>query len=149
MRALAARAHVEYPQNFTTQLRVLRGKAPEGFNAVVAKYPEDPRGAMADLMRLAEEHDVDLALPMRNRRGGGERMERGERQEGRPEPRKVNLPPMRKLREKFPEEMKRYEELKRQDPNAAAKLLRELAAKLDSDKPEHKDRKDRKDRKRK
>ena len=50
--------------------------------------------------------------------------------EEKPEPRRMSNPPLRKLRTAFPEEMARYDELRQEDPAAAAKLLRELADKL-------------------
>lgn len=131
MRELAAKAHVEYPRNFSSQLRVLREKAPRRFAEIEAKAADSPREAMRELMALADEEKIELALPVRGGRGG--RGGRADAAEHRPEPRKVSHPPLRKLRETFPDEMKRYEQLRRNDPSAAAKLLRELAAKLETE----------------
>ena len=45
--------------------------------------------------------------------------------------RKVQAPPpMARLREVFPEDMKRYESLRDSDPSAAERLLRELIERL-------------------
>lgn len=129
IRGLAAKAHVEYPTDITGKFRALRERAPERFDAILAKSEEDQRGAMMELMNLASEENVDLGFPMMR---GDRHMGRMEHRESRPEPRKLNHPPLRKLRENFPEEMKRYEELRREDPKAAEKLLRELAAKLEA-----------------
>ena len=132
IRELAVKAHVQYPENLVGQLRALREKAPERFAAVAAKSADSPREAMMELMRLAEDEKIELALPMRGGRAGrhGERPEARDRQAG---PRKLSGPPLRKLRETFPEEMKRYEELRKNDPRSAAKLLRELTDKLDAE----------------
>ena len=48
----------------------------------------------------------------------------------KPEPRRLNNLPLRKLRKAFPEEMKKYEELRQEDPAAAKKLLMDLTERL-------------------
>ena len=135
---LAERGGVKYPPNFTSQLRRLRDKAPEKFSAIERRAADDPREAMRELFELAREQGVDLAMPMmrggRGGRGGfpGRGGFGGDRPEEPPAPRKLSTPPLRKLRENFPAEMKRYEELRQEDPAAAAKLLRELADRLNT-----------------
>jgi len=135
MRSLAERAGVDYPPSLAVQLRLLRNKAPERFTAIEEKAAESPREAMRELMRLAAEENV--TLPIMAGRGGmrggmrGDRPHRGDMD--KPEPRRLKNPPMRRLRETFPEEMKRYEDLRQSDPDGAAKLLRELMSKLESD----------------
>ena len=134
---LAERAGVKYPTNFISQLRRLRDKAPERFAAIEAKAAEEPREAMRELFELAREQNVELGMPMmRGRRGGRGNPDGrgGDFAEEKPAPRKLSTPPLRKLREKFPEEMRRYESLRQEDPAAATKLLRELAERLEREK---------------
>ena len=130
---LAERAGVEYRVSFVTQLRELRAKAPDRFAEVERLAKESPMEAMRELMKLARDENVKLSMPFgRGGRGpgGGDRHGRGgDRQAG--ELRKVQAPPpMGKLREVFPEDMKRYESLRDSDPQAAERLLRELVERL-------------------
>ncbi len=127
MYKLAERAGVNYPRNFSAALRKLRAAAPEKMAEIDRLAEEDPRGTFRSLSELAEEQGVELGFPMmRGRRGEGR--PRGE--DAKPEPRRLKNPPLRKLRETFPEEMKNYEELRQRDPAAAKKLLLELTEKL-------------------
>lgn len=125
---LAERAEVKYPRNMMSQFRRLREKAPEKFAEIESRAADEPREAMRELFELAEANGIELAMPMmrggRGPRGGDAAPEE------KPEPRRMSNPPLRKLRTAFPEEMARYDELRQEDPAAAAKLLRELADKL-------------------
>ena len=131
MTALAAKAGVDYPPSLEGQLRILRAKAPDKLAAIENKAATTPREAVSDLIRLAAEEKVLLPMAARGERGRRNRQP-GEMDEGNPPMRNIRRSPLRQLREKFPEEMKRYEELRRENPSAAADLLRELAKKLES-----------------
>lgn len=130
MRKLAQRAGVKYQPNFSSQLRKLRVAAPEKLAEIERAAEDDPRRAFRDLNELAKEQGIEFASPMmRGRRGEG----RPPREEdAKPEPRRIKNPPLRKLREAFPEEMKKFEELRQEDPAAAKKLLQELTEKLNA-----------------
>ncbi|MBP5530959.1 MAG: hypothetical protein J6Y54_02880 [Lentisphaeria bacterium] len=130
---LAERAGVQYPQSFHSQLHKLRAAAPEKMAEIERLAAEDPRGAFRALNELAGEQGIDIAARgMRGGRRGGDRPGRGPRREEEPppEPRRISTPPIRKLREAFPEEMKRYDELRQEDPAAAKKMLLELNERL-------------------
>ena len=90
--------------------------------------------AWRELMKLAKEENVKLSMPFGGRggRGPGGPGGRGPGNHGGSgEMRKVQAPPpMARLRETFPEDMKRYEALRDSDPAAAERLLRELVDKL-------------------
>ena len=134
---LAERGGVKYPPNFISQLRRLRDRAPEKFAAIESKAATEPREGLRELVELAREQGIELGMPtMRGRRGGrgGPEGRGGDFTGEKPAPRKLSTPPLRKLREKFPEEMRRYESLRQEDPAAAAKLLRELAERLKNEK---------------
>jgi len=129
---LAERAGVQYPQSFHNQLHKLRVAAPEKMAEIEQMAADDPRGAFRALNELAREQGVDIAAPGMRGRRGGERSGRGPRreEEAPPEPRRITTPPVRKLREAFPEEMNRYDELRHEDPEAAKKLLLGLYERL-------------------
>ena len=130
LQQLAERAEVKIPRNMISQLRRLREKAPEKFAEIERRAAEEPREAMRELFELAEANGIELDMPMMRGGRGGRPGRGGEAPEEKPEPRKISNPPIRKLREAFPEEMERYDALRQEDPAAAAKLLRELAEKL-------------------
>ena len=130
MRKLAERAGVTYQPNFSSQLRKLRVAAPEKLAEIERTAEDDPRAAFRELNELAREQGIEIAAPMmRGRRGEGRPPRDGE---AKPEPRRIKNPPLRKLRETFPGEMKKYEELRQEDPAAAKKLLLELTEKLNA-----------------
>jgi len=136
LRKLAERAGVNYPQNFSTAIRKLRVSDPGRMAEIERMADDDPRGAFRALGELAAERNVELGFSaMRGRRGGGGGGRPGEEME-KPAPRRLNNPPLRKLRETFPEEMKKYNELRQEDPAAAKKLLLELTEKLNKGKSE-------------
>jgi len=143
MAKLAERAGVEYRVSLSTQLRELRAKAPARFAEVERLAKESPMEAWRELMQLAKDENVKLSMPFgRGGRGPGGPGGPGGRGHGGPggngEMRRVNAPPpMGRLREAFPEEMKRYESLRDSDPKAAETLLRGLVEQLKSqDKPQ-------------
>lgn len=129
---LAERAGVQYPQNFQNQFHKLRAAAPEKMAEIEILAADDPRGAFRALNELAREQGIDIAAPGMRGRRGGERPGRGQMREEEPpqEPRRITTTPIRKLDEAFPEEMKRYRELRDQDPEAAKKMLLELNERL-------------------
>ena len=136
MAKLAERAGVEYRISFATQLRELRAKAPARFAEIERLAKESPMEAWRELMKLAKEENVKLSMPFaRGGRGHGGPGGRGPGGPGGPgssgEMRRVQAPPpMARLRETFPEDMKRYEALRESDPQAAERLLRGLIEQL-------------------
>ena len=136
MAQLAERAGVEYRISLSTQLRTLRAKNPDRFAEVERLAKESPMEAWRELMKLAKDENVKLSMPFgRGGRGGGHGGHGGGRgpggQGGSGEMRKVQAPPpMARLREAFPEDMKRYETLRDTDPAAAERLLRGLVDQL-------------------
>ena len=133
MRDLAKRAGVDYPNSPAAMIRQLRVAAPEKLAEVERLAEDDPRAAFRAFSELMQEQGLGFAPPPdRGRRGFG-----GRDREEKPEPRRLSNPPLRKLREAFPEEMKRYEELRQEDPAAAKKLLLELSERLKNDNREN------------
>ena len=95
----------------------------------------DPRAmmsTMAALRKLAEKHGIKLSAMPGNRGGrrGFGRGEGGFEREAVPPKRDMSRPSFSKLRAAFPEEMARYEELRRSDPGAARELLKKLSVEL-------------------
>ena len=90
--------------------------------------------AWRELTKLAKDENVKLSMPFqRGGRGGHGGGRGGAPGTGSGEMRKVQAPPpMSRLRETFPEDMKRYESLRDSDPSAAEQLLRELVGRLNA-----------------
>ena len=136
LHTLAERAGVQYPQDFSSTIRKLRIAAPDKMAEIEQLAAEDPRGAFRALSELAREQGLGMTsmFGRGGRRGGDDR--RGRDEIEKPEPRRISTAPLRKLREAFPEEMKRYEELRQEDPAAAKKLLLELNDRLNRNRTE-------------
>lgn len=131
---LAKKAKVSLPESHEGKLRQLQAKQPVEFGKLVAE--EDFRKQFTGLRELAQANGIEFGGMNGPRRGGrpeaGREGMRGEssRRSGR-----VN---MNKLRRDYPEEMKKLEELRKTDPEAFRKGLRELVKKSQDSKPEAK-----------
>lgn len=137
LRELAKKAKVDLPETTASKLRVLKHKQPGDFSRIISE--QDGRKAFGDMMKLAGENGVEL-MPqgMRGRHPGmrGEREDgpRGsEMREGGERQRRSGRVDFNKLRKLYPEEMKKLDELRRSDPEAFRKGLRELNDKMKKD----------------
>lgn len=122
---LAAKAGVKLQETMESKLRKLRAADPAGFTAVIAEIKKNPRGGFSKMMELAKKHKIELF----SRPGGGRQLP--------PPPaagRNIGRPDFRKLRQLYPEEMKKYEELRREKPAEARKILEELVKRSNSGK---------------
>lgn len=122
---LAVKAGAEATAPAMRELRQLEAKNSAGFDEVISLAGSDARAAVFKLRELAVQEGIRLSL-------GGRRDGRGGNDAGFNTPRTRMNPAMqmKKLREAFPEEMKKYDELRGVDRNAANVLLRELNRKL-------------------
>ena len=121
-KALAAKAGVEIAETYEDKMRKLRAADAAAFDAAVAKWGEDRRIAMKELRELAVKHNIEL-FPARRKEG-----ENGKPAAPAPDFRR-SRPNIGALRRKYPEEMKKYEELREKDPKAARTFLMELMEK--------------------
>ena len=117
---LAAKAKVTLPATMENNLRKLRLTDPQGYSAAVNTLKSDRRSGFTKLNELAAKHNISL-FPGRPS-GGFRKAEAPARNVARPD--------FRKLREKFPQEMKQYEELRQKDPAKAKTMLEELIKKI-------------------
>lgn len=126
--ALANKAGAEVTTPMMRSLRQIEAKDAAGFAEASAMMDSDMRGAMVKFRDLAEKAGVEFG--MGGQRGGGQRGGDSEAQPQRP--RAVSgAAMMKKLRDAYPEDMKRYDELRKTDSKGAAAFLRELSAKLE------------------
>jgi hypothetical protein len=103
--------------------RQIRKKYPAEFSAIVKEMESSPRDAMRKMMELARKSGVNLGV---GRRGGNMRTPGGERNAAPELARRFDRPDMGKLRQKYPEQMKKYYELRGENPDAARKKLLEI-----------------------
>ena len=127
---LAKKAKVKLPESNDSKLRQLQAKAPAEFAKLLNE--EDFRKAFMGLRELAKANGIEF--------GGMGSRQRGPRgPEGAPgaenAPRRRG-PDMAKLRRMYPEEMKKLETLRREDPAAFRKGLMELMKKAQEQKSE-------------
>ena len=123
---LAVKAGAEATAPAMRELRQLEAKNPAGFDEVITLAGSDARAAVFKLRELAAQEGIRLSLGgRRDGRGGG-----GNGGFNAPRTRINPAMRMKQLRENFPEEMKKYDELRGVDRNAANALLRELNRKL-------------------
>lgn len=120
---LANDANVQLPAQRDNALRQIRKKFPAEFAELVKKMETSPRQAMDELRKLAEKADVKLF-------GAGSSkyslQRRNNGQENNINQRKFSHPDLGKLRQKYPEKMKQYDDLRRDDPQKARKILVEI-----------------------
>ena len=122
-KALAVKAGVEIAETYEDKMRKLRAADAAAFDAAVAKFGEDRRVAMKELRELAVKHNIEL-FPARRKEGEKESSAAPVQQEFR-----RSRPNLGALRRKYPEEMKKYEELREKDRKAARTFLMELMEK--------------------
>ena len=121
--ALAQEAKVELPPQRDDALRRIRKDSPAEFSAVVREMETSPRDAMRKLQELAQRSGVALAaFGGRGGRNGRGFSEAG----GATAPRRIDVPKLSELRRKYPEQMKEYDSLRREDPQAARNKLLEI-----------------------
>lgn len=117
---LAKKAEVEFPASLESNLLKLRAADTAAYTAAIKAIKENPRQNFKQLLELAKKHNITLfparKMPMRE----------GRNVEAPNKTRNVNRPDFRKLRKKFPEEMKQYNELRNSDPAKAKELLQGL-----------------------
>lgn len=126
---LAKKAKVELPESNDSKLRQIQAKKPAEFAKLVKE--EDFRKVFTGLRELAEEVGVEFGGMM----GPRQRGPRGP-EGARPESSRRRGPDMARLRRMYPEEMKKLEELRREDPAAFRKGLMELMKKAQEQKSE-------------
>ena len=108
-------------------LRKLESKKSAEFDAAAKLMKENMREGMIRLRELAEQEGMMLGM---GRRGGNDNG--GEGQTFSASQTRVNpARRMKMIREKYPEEMKKFDELRRTDPAKAQELLRELNRKME------------------
>jgi len=118
---LAKKAGVEWPASMENNIRKLRAADPKGFQEVMEAMKKDRRAGMQQMMELARKNNMEL-MPMGGP-GGGRR--RGPDAVSQP-PAREKVPSLAQLRKKYPEEMKEYERLNKEDKEKAKQYLLEL-----------------------
>ena len=131
MAELAKKAKVSMPVSMEENLRTLKNKNPEAFGKILAE--ENPRKAMMGLFELAKENNVDFGFGMR---GNRTRRENGAESVQRDSARRKAPVNMKKLRKEFPEEMKKLDALRKENPAEFRKGLQELMKKAEQMKKE-------------
>lgn len=120
---LAAKAGVKLQETMECKLRKLRAADPAGFSAAIAEFKKNPRNGFSKMTELAKKHKIELF-----QRPGGNRQLPKPPASGRD----IGRPDFRKLRRLYPEEMKKYEELRRENPAEARKILEGLVKRANS-----------------
>ena len=126
---LAKKAKVTLPVSTELRMRQLRAKAPEDFAKLEEQSESDPRSVFGSLRDLAEKNGVTLYENTGNGAGpgrGGRDGRDGEARPARPSGRENPAQMMRKLRRKYPEEMKEIEALRSENPQEFTRRLQEL-----------------------
>jgi len=136
LRELARKAKVELPADMNSTYRELRLKDPAGFAEVEkllkSQDRDERRKGMEKMRALAEKNGIKLPGPamgggMGFRRPGGEGRDGGNRGGDGPRMRDNNPRQIRLVREKFPEEFKKVNELRQAGKKQEAdELLRDL-----------------------
>jgi len=108
-------------------LRRLEAKKPAEFDAAARLMKENMREGMIRLRELAEQEGIVLNMGRRGSMGGSGDAPAFSSSQTRVNPARR----MKMIREKYPEEMKKFDELRRTDPVKAQELLRELNRKMD------------------
>lgn len=121
---LAKKAKVTLPLSTELQIRKLRAKAPKEFAALEEQSTSDPRRIFGSLRTLADQHKIPLFEQNGNSRG------QMRTPAGPPPGTKRENPNalLRRLRKKYPQEMKEIMALRDSDPRAFARKIRELDA---------------------
>ena len=122
---LAKKAGTELQTTLECNLIKLRLADAAGYDAAIKAIKADPRTGLPKLLELAKAKNIEL-LPQRKIT-----MNEGRNKEVPSSNRDIKRPDFRKLRAQFPEEMKKYEELRQQDPAKARQMLTELMQRTD------------------
>lgn len=130
---LAKKAKVTVPESFESKIRTLKHKQPKEFAELLKE--EDPRAAAGKLMKLAKDNDIEL-FPMNRRPKNMDKDAPAAVQKEKNNMRRSGRVDFAKLRKEYPEEMKELEALRKTDPEAFRKGLRELNKKMKSSKAE-------------
>ena len=125
---LAKKAEIEIPASLEGNLLKIRNADAAAYTAAIKAIKENPRQNFSKLQDLAKKHNIELfparRMPMRE----------GRNIEAPNKSRNTQIPKMGQLRKKYPEEMKKYNELKKEDPAKAKELLVELMKRAESEK---------------
>ena len=124
---LAKKSGTELPISIEAQLIKLRNADPAGYTEAFKAVKENPRSGLRKVLELAKKHKIQLTP---QRRIG--------MQEGRniPAPsanRAIQRPDFRKLRAQYPEEMKKYEAMRQENPEQARQMLTEMMKRLNTE----------------
>ena len=116
---LAKKAEITIPASLETNLLKLRTADTAAYTATLKEIKENPRN-FNKLLELAKKHNIELfparRMPMRD----GRNVEAPNRS------RDNMRPNFNKLRKDYPEEMKKYNELRSSDPAKARAFLQDL-----------------------
>jgi hypothetical protein len=119
---LAQKAKVTLPLSTEIQIRKLRAKAPEEFAKLEELSSSNPREVFGKLRELSETHKIPLWEMREHSPRGGNRAPEAPQASVRENPRQL----MRKLQQRYPEEMKKLMALRDEDPREFARQLQEL-----------------------
>lgn len=124
---LAKKSGTELPFSVEIQLIKLRNADPAGYAEAFKAVRENPRSGLRKILELAKKHNIQLTP---QRKIG--------MQEARniPAPsanRSIQRPDFRKLRTKYPEDMKKYEALRQEKPEQARQMLTEMMKRLNAE----------------
>ena len=122
---LAKKAEVEFPASLESRLIKLQIADPAGYDEAIKAVKENPRTGLTKLNELAKKHKIELVAPRRRIE-----MRDGRNVEQPSANRNIQRPDFRKLRSKFPEEMKQYEEMRGKDPAKARQMLTNMVNRL-------------------
>ncbi len=149
LRELAKKAKVELPADMNSTFRELRLKDPAGFaeaeKLLKSQERDERRQGMEKMRTLAEKNGIKLPGPgmgggMGFRRPGGEGRDGGQRGGEGPRMRDNNPARIRLVREKFPEEFKKVNELRQAGKKQEAdELLRDLMRRVSPRRPAPRD----------
>ncbi|MDR0933180.1 MAG: hypothetical protein LBM70_09215 [Victivallales bacterium] len=133
LRELAKKAGVEIPKTMQEQLAELKVKYPKEMTEIDELRKTDMWAAMRKTQELAEKAGITLNT---GRRGGGTPgFGRDNNTDTPPAPRVNQLNLLKQLRERFPAQMSEIDALRKTDPAAARKKMKELSDKLKADQP--------------
>lgn len=124
---LAKKSETELPVSIEVGLIKLRNADPAGYAEAFKAVKNDPRNGLRKLLELAKKHNI--ALTRQPRIG----MKEGRNVQTPAANRNIQRPDFRKLRSKFPEEMKKYEAMRQENPTQARKLLTDMMQRLNGD----------------
>lgn len=122
---LAKKAGVTLNENIDSKLRRLQTLAPEEMAQIIAAMKNNDFSAFQKLNELAKKHNITLMSARSGRMGAGG-MQRGNGSDARGNSGRQTGLNISRLRRMYPEEMKKYDALRSENPAEARKLLLEL-----------------------